>query len=166
MPEPDLIDQYLTCLRRDIRQRADADDVAVEVEDHLRETAAALFANGTSEIVAQRVALTRFGDPTLMGNGLASAPSAGLVTPTVLTRIAGTCALLAAAAWAVTAILVWWTSGLFEPFSPERYTTVYLAVTPALILSGVALAGFVCRIGRPDATPLRRCYSDSARLGW
>ncbi len=154
MPETDLISQYLIELRRQVRQRPDADDVVLEVEDHLREAAAGLVAAGCSEADAQRLALARFGDRNLMKDALAATPSTGLVMPSVFTRIAGASTLMAAALWAGTAVLVWWSSGLFAPWSEERYMTMTLVAVAALALTGVALAGLLCRIGRPTATAL------------
>jgi hypothetical protein len=60
---PDLIQQYLTRLRRSLPAR-EADQILAEAEDHLRETVRVALAAGLTEAEAQDAAISAFGSVT------------------------------------------------------------------------------------------------------
>ena len=66
MSTPDPIDAYLKELRRRLRWRRGRRRIAEEVEDHLRELAAAERAKGASGDDAARLAIERVGDPAAL----------------------------------------------------------------------------------------------------
>ncbi len=65
MAEADLIAAYLNELQPSLRWQRTADLVALELEDHLRESAARRTALGVDSDTAQRETLHQFGDPSL-----------------------------------------------------------------------------------------------------
>lgn len=152
MAESDLIDRYVADLRRQIRWRSDVDDVVDEVHDHLRQTAATLRATCVDEREAQQRTLARFGDPDIIHRAFSVAPSGGVVMPTAFTRGAGAIGFVAAGLWAAAAVLKWWESGLYAPWTQDRFETYSLVVAAASTASLVVLIGILARIGWPDPT--------------
>lgn len=152
MAESDLIDQYLANLRSRIRGRADVDDVIDEVQDHLRESAATLHAAGIAEPDAQRRTLARFGDPEIIHRVFSVPPSGGVVMPTAFTRTAGAVAVVAAGLWVAAAVLKWWESGLFAPWTQDQFTVYSLVFAAAATASLVVLIGLLARVGWPNPT--------------
>lgn len=152
MAESDLIDRYVADLRRQIRWRSDVDDVVDEVHDHLRETAANLRVTGVDEREAQQRTLARFGDPDIIHRVFSVAPSGGVVMPTAFTRSAGAVAIVAAGLWAAAAVLKWWESGLFAPWTQDRFAVYSLVVAAASTASLFVLIGILARIGWPRPT--------------
>src|SRR5690349_424903 len=152
MAESDLIDGYLADLRRQIRWRGDVDDVIDEVEDHLRETAANLSAAGVDEREAQRRTLVRFGDPAIIHRVFSTSPSGGVVMPTAFTRTAGAVAFLAAPLWIAAAVLKWWESGLFAPWSHDRFVAYSVVAASATLLALIVMLGMLARVGWPRPT--------------
>lgn len=152
MAESDLIDGYLADLRRQIRWRGDVDDVIDEVEDHLRETAANLTAAGVDEREAQRRTLVRFGDPAIIHRVFSTSPSGGVVMPTAFTRTAGAVAFLAAPLWIAATVLKWWESGLFAPWSQDRFVAYSVVAASATLLALIVMLGMLARVGWPRPT--------------
>ncbi len=152
MAESDLIDQYVADLRRQIRWRVDVEDVIDEVQDHLRETASALCEGGVDEADAQRRTLSRFGDPDIIHRVFSVPPSGGVVMTTAFTRTAGAVAVVAAGLWVAAAVLKWWESGLFGPWTHDRFVVYSLVVAAAVTASLVVLIGLLARIGWPSPT--------------
>lgn len=152
MAEPDLIDRYVADLRRQIRWRSDVDDVLDEVHDHLRETAATLRTTGVDEAAAQRSTLARFGDPDIIHRVFSVAPSGGVVMPTAFTRTAGAVAFVAAGLWIAAAVLKWWESGLFAPWTQDRFAIYAVVVATATLAAMIVMLGMLARIGWPNPT--------------
>ena len=89
MAEPDLIADYLRSLRQCLRWRPDAADLIDEAEDHLRLSAERIARECGDPLQAQRITLTRFGDPAVVARAFATATPGGLIMPTPFTRTAG-----------------------------------------------------------------------------
>lgn len=145
MAEPDLIAEYVTALRASLRAHPDVDDVAAEVDDHLRCAAHRLQVQGVEAATAHRDVLARFGDATLVANAFASTATGGTAMPTRLTRTAGTFALLASIAWLAVApaALIGAGSADWE----RHYVTLAVTVFAASTCTTVALFGFLRRAG-------------------
>jgi hypothetical protein len=145
MADSDLISGYVTALRTSLRSRPDADDLASEVDDHLRCAAVRLQAGGVDPLSAQREVLARFGDPTLVARSFATTASGGIAMPTRLTRTAGTFAMVAAVAWlaVVPAALIGAGSAEWE----VHYFTLALTALLASVCTTVALFGLLRRAG-------------------
>ena len=164
MAEPDLIDAYVASLRRHVRSRSDVEDVVAEVEDHLRQTATVISSGGIPERAAQREALTRFGDPRIINQAFAATPSGGIVMPTRFSRLAGATAFVAAGLWVGAAVLWSLSSGLFAPFSEERFVIAMVAISAATLASVVVVAGILARSGWPSETVLAFLFGGGAFL--
>lgn len=149
MSEPDLIDRYVADVHHRLRDRADVHEVAAEIEDHLRESAARFVAEGVAAEEAQSRAVERFGDAAVVHRALSVRPSGGVVMPTTFTRCAGVSALVAAASWIAIPVMMWWPGGVLADISQERFTTIMVTVVVATMLTGIAALGFVARLGRP-----------------
>lgn len=92
-----LIDDYLDAMRDGLNWRRDLDDLVSEMEDHLYSTVEHMCSAGQEPAVAERTALTRFGDPKTLAVVYASTTNGGLAMPTNFTRTAGLMAMTAAA---------------------------------------------------------------------
>ncbi len=103
MAEPDLIADYLRSLRECLRWRPDAADLIDEAEDHLRLSAERIARECGDPLEAQRLTLTRFGDPAVVARAFATA--GGLTMPTPFTRTAGKLAVFAALGWLALAVV-------------------------------------------------------------
>lgn len=154
MPEPDLIDRYLSELRRTMSSRRDVDDVLAEVEDHLREAAERLSSDGWPPSDAQRCIVERFGESAMVARAFAANSTGGIVMPSAITRISGAVALVTAALWCLVAALNWWASELYAPFTEERWMFVMGVVFAALLGTVLVAVGMVIRLGRRDLVPL------------
>jgi hypothetical protein len=154
MPEPDLIDRYLTELRKSMSSRNDIEDVVAEVEDHLREATGRLNALDRPKSEAQRLTIERFGDSSLVAKAFAADSAGGIVMPSVITRTSGAVALVTAALWCLVATLNWWASGLSVPFTEDRWMVVMWVVFAALLGTVLVAVGMVIRMGRRDLVPL------------
>lgn len=145
MADTDLIAEYLTALRSSLRWRPDVDDLACEVDDHLRSAAMGLQARGLAPASAQRAVLVRFGDANLVARSFALTPSGGTAMPTRLTHTAGTFAYIAALAWLVAAPTTFIGAGSEE--WEVGYMTLALLVFVASACTSVALFGLLSRAG-------------------
>ena len=148
MAEPDVIDAYVAGLRASLRWRPDADDLADEAADHLRETAARLVREGHDPDDAAAKAVARFGDTTDVARAFATTPSGGIAMPTSVTRTCGTFGVVAAVCWLLAAVVP--AVGLTERFTWSDLA-VYLSFA-ALAALGAALttvlvAGLLVRSG-------------------
>jgi hypothetical protein len=149
MADSDLITGYLTVLRSSLRWRRDIDDLACEIDDHLRCAAARLEERGLDPASAQREVLVRFGDATLVAHAFSLTAYGGSAMPTRLTRAAGTFAVIAAVAWlavAPAAII-----GAGSEDWEAHYTTLALLSFFASACSTIALFGLMRRAGSRGA---------------
>ncbi len=105
MAQRDVIDAYVARLRASLRWRPDADDLADEAADHLRETAARLVHEGLDPDEAAARAVARFGDTTDVVRAFATTQSGGTAMPTSVTRRCGTFGVLAALCWVLAAVV-------------------------------------------------------------
>ncbi len=92
-----LIDDYLDAMRDGLHWRRDLEDLIAEMEDHLYSMVERMCSAGQEPSVAERAALTRFGDPKTLASVYASTINGGLAVPTNFTRTAGLMAMAAAA---------------------------------------------------------------------
>lgn len=148
--EPDLIDTYIAALRAQLRWRADADDVADEAADHLREHTNRLVAQGIAADVAQRETLERFGDITVMVRAFALTADGLTAVPTRHTRAAGLAGLGAGAAWAASAVVA--AAGghtdLLVPWELARYELWTVLLALAVAMTTFTISGALARAGR------------------
>jgi hypothetical protein len=146
--EPDLIDRYLAELRRSLRWCADIDDLAEEVEGHLREASSRLVTTtGVGPAEAQRRTLACFGEVGLVARSFATARTGGLAVPTRATRACGALGMLAAGCWLVACLLLvvgGWTTGLLEN---RQYPAWSVVTALATALAAVVLLGMRARAG-------------------
>lgn len=147
MAEPDLIADYLRSLRDCLRWRSDAADLVDEAEDHLRLSAERLARECGDPLEAQRLTLTRFGDPTVVALAFATAPTGGVVMPTQFTRTAGKVALVAALGWLVLAVVGAYATGAITPYSDATYLVSAVVATMAVAATAIALVGMLVRAG-------------------
>ncbi len=156
----DLIDGYVSELRRALPWRDDLEDLCAEVEDHLRENVDRLVAQGIEHAEAQRRTLACFGDLGLVARAFAAAPTGGLAVPTQETRRAGVLALAAAAAW-LAAIAAAWVGQATQlnDWSLLPYLVFAGTAMTAAALATVALYGLTSRAGQ------RRSISAAAVVG-
>jgi len=145
MADSDLISEYVTALRTSLRSRPDVDDLASEVDDHLRCAAVRLQARGLDPATAQREVLARFGDATLVSHAFATTASGGTVMPTRLTRTAGTFAIAAAVAWVAVAPAALICAGSAD--WQAHYFILALTALVASVCTTVALFGLLRRAG-------------------
>jgi hypothetical protein len=149
MADTDLIAEYLTMLRNSLRWRPDVDNLAYEVDDHLRCAASHLEQRGLDPASAQREVLVRFGDATLVAHAFSLTASGGTAMPTRLSRAAGTFAVIAAVAWlavAPAAII-----GAGSEDWEVHYTTLAILSFFASACSTIALFGLMRRAGSGGA---------------
>src|SRR5262245_37733318 len=121
MAEHDLIDGYRSALLRRLRFKSNVDEIADEVEDHLRSAVERLVRLGNDRDTAQRITLARFGDPVLVARSFATTTTGGLCMPTRFTRTAGYIAIAAAIAWMA--------AGAFSVFGQTSMVTEFSEVT-------------------------------------
>jgi hypothetical protein len=149
MADPDLITGYVTALRGALGWHPDVDDLACEVDDHLRCAALLLEARGLDPASAQREVLERFGETTLVAHAFSLTPSGGTAMPTRLTRAAGMFAVIAAVAWiavAPAAII-----GAGSEDWEAHYATLAILSFLASACSTIALYGLMRRAGSGGA---------------
>ena len=148
MAQPGVIDAYVARLRASLRWRPDAEDLADEAEDHLRETAARLVREGLDPDEAAARAVARFGDSTEIAHAFASTPSGGTAMPTSVTRTCGTVGVAAALCWLLAALVP--VLGLTERFTWSDLA-VYLAFMAlaalAAAMTTVVVTGLLVRSG-------------------
>jgi len=145
----DLIDEYTLQLRRSLRGRSQTEDICAEVEDHLREATARLVLRGVPEGEAQRRTLATFGDAGLVARSFRRA-AADAAVPSAFSRLGGTAALVAAAAWA-TSPLVGLPDMVHDAVfdaGPWWYFAWASTVLMAAIATTVAVLGMLARGGR------------------
>jgi hypothetical protein len=145
--EPDLIDRYVAELRRSLRWCSDVDDLAEEVEGHLREASVRLVASGVPDEEAQRRTLACFGEVGLVARSFATARPGGLPVPTRTTRASGTLGLFATGCWVVACLVLvagGWSTGLLEN---RQYPAWSLATTLGTALAGAVVLGMRARAG-------------------
>jgi hypothetical protein len=148
MAQPGVIDAYVARLRASLRWRPDAEDLADEAEDHLRETAARLVREGLDPDEAAARAVARFGDSTEIAHAFATTPSGGTAMPTSVTRTCGTVGVAAALCWLLAALVP--VLGLTERFIWSDLA-VYLAFMAlaalAAAMTTVVVTGLLVRSG-------------------
>jgi hypothetical protein len=148
MAQPGVIDAYVARLRASLRWRPDAEDLADEAEDHLRETAARLVREGLDPDEAAARAVARFGDSTEIAHAFATTPSGGTAMPTSVTRTCGTVGVAAALCWLLAALVP--VFGLTERFTWSDLA-VYLAFMAlaalAAAMTTVVVTGLLVRSG-------------------
>jgi len=146
----DLIQEYVTALRDRLGWRADVDDVADEVADHLHEHADRLVRGGLDPREAQRRTLACFGDLGLVARTFAEASSGDLAVPTRTTRLAGVAGIAAGGAWlgAAVAAIGGGATDLVRPWSPATYQIWSVVLAVATALTTLTVAGALVRIGR------------------
>jgi hypothetical protein len=148
MAQPGVIDAYVARLRASLRWRPDAEDLADEAEDHLRETAARLVREGLDPDEAAARAVARFGDSTEIAHAFATTPSGGTAMPTSVTRTCGTVGVAAALCWLLAALVP--VLGLTERFTWSDLA-VYLAFMAlaalAAAMTTVVVTGLLVRSG-------------------
>ncbi len=106
MAERDLIEDYLAVLHRSLKWRNDCTNVIDEIEDHLRETVGRFTDSGMDPVLAQQTTLHQFGDPKVVATSFVTTTSGGIAVPTKTTRLAGISALVSAAMWLVSAVVM------------------------------------------------------------
>ncbi len=150
MADSDLITGYVTVLRSSLHWRSDVDDLACEVDDHLRCAALGLEARGLDSSSAQREVLVRFGDAELVARSFALSPTGGTAMPSRLTRTAGVLSIVASTLWLIaipTAFI-----GAGAEGSGVSYLTLALLIFAASTCTTVATFGMLRRAsGRWDA---------------
>lgn len=104
MADDRLIDAYLRELRLSVRRLPDAEDILDEAEDHLREAAEVLEAQGRTAHEAEAEAVARFGSAELVARLCVRESKRGAAVPTTRTRWAGLALGLAPAMVVVGAI--------------------------------------------------------------
>ena len=147
MAESDLIADYLRSLRDCLRWRSDAADLIDEAEDHLRLSAERIARECGDPLEAQRLTLTRFGDPTVVALAFATAPTGGVVMPTQFTRAAGKVAMVAALGWLVLAVVGAYATGAITSYSDSTYLWSSLVATVSVAATAIALIGMLVRAG-------------------
>jgi len=143
--EPDLIADYLRSLRDCLRWRPDAADLIDEAEDHLRLSAERIARECGDPLQAQRITLTRFGDPAVVARAFATA--GGLTMPTPFTRTAGKIAAFAALGWLALAVVGAYATGAVTPYSDSTYAWSSVVATVTVAATAVALVGILVRAG-------------------
>lgn len=148
MAEHDLIDGYRSALQRRLRFKSNVEEIADEVEDHLRSAVENLVRLGSDRDTAQRLTLARFGDPNLVARSFATTTTGGLCMPTRFTRVAGHLAIAAALAWvAVGVFSVFGQTSLVTEFSEVTYLFWAILILFAASATVVALVGLLRRAG-------------------
>lgn len=148
MPEADLIAAYLNELQPSLRWQRSADLVALELEDHLRESAARRTALGADAVTAQRETLIQFGEPHIVARAFHLNSSGDIAMPTQFTRVAGTAALIAAGLWIPAAVAaLWGLSDVLGGWTQGSYEATRALVVAALLCTLVAFAGTLIRTG-------------------
>jgi hypothetical protein len=145
----DLIEEYLLQLRRSLHDRPGTDDICAEVEDHLREATARLVLRGVPPGEAQQRTLASFGTAGLVARSFRSAAPDAAV-PSRSSRLAGSAALVAAAAWAASTLLgvpEMVHDGVFDA-GPWWYFAWASAALAAALATTVAVVGMLVRGGR------------------
>jgi hypothetical protein len=145
--EPDLIADYLRSLRDCLRWRPDAADLLDEAEDHLRLSVERVARECGDPLQAQRITLSRFGDPAVVARAFATATPGGLIMPTPLTRTAGRIAVFAALGWLALLVVGAYATGAITPYSESTYTWSSVVATVAVAATAVALVGMLVRAG-------------------
>lgn len=148
MPEADLIAAYLHELQPSLRWHRSADLVALELEDHLRESAARRTALGVDSVTAQRETLHQFGEPHIVARAFNLDSSGDIAMPTQFTHAAGTSALIAAGLWIPAAVAaLWGLSDVIGGWNQGSYAITMALVVAALLCTLVAFAGMLIRTG-------------------
>ena len=148
MAQPGVIDAYVARLRASLRWRPDAEDLADEAEDHLRETAARLVREGLDPDEAAARAVARFGDSTEIAHAFATTPSGGTAMPTSVTRTCGTVGVAAALCWLLAALVP--VLGLTERFTWSdlaAYLAFMALAALAAAMTTVVVTGLLVRSG-------------------
>ena len=94
MAEPGVIDAYLTELRYSVAHLPDAEDIVIEVEDHLRSSVDAAMACGAARGDAEARALGQCGSAALVARVFNEEAKRGGAVSTSTTRRAGVAAML------------------------------------------------------------------------
>ncbi|GAA2014936.1 permease prefix domain 1-containing protein [Microbacterium ulmi] len=149
-----LIDQYVESFRRRVRSRRDRDDLADEVRDHLLTARERFEALGVEPHVAERRALARLGDPTLVASLLTEVPSKGSLMSLFLSRHLPAMSVAAAAAWiAAIVVAVYGQTGMVVPWTQEAYLVSSAVIGLACLLTTAVLVGLNVRAtGELDTT--------------
>jgi hypothetical protein len=148
MAQRDLIDDYRAALLSRLPRKSQVDDVIDEVEDHLRSAVESLIRLGNDPDTAQRLTLTRFGDPTVVARAYATTSSGGLCMPTSFTRSSGYFAIAAAFAWVAAGLFaVVGQTSLVTEFSEFKYLVWAMLIMGASTATFVALVGLLLRAG-------------------
>ena len=111
MADHSLIDTCLDDLRASLRWHRNSVDIVAEAEDHLHSTVETLIAGGVDDDEAQRQALTRFGDPSIVARAYAVTGRGRLALPTRSSNNAGVVGVVSGAMWLATpavTLLGWW----------------------------------------------------------
>jgi len=148
MSEADLIAAYLNDLQPALRWQRNADLVTLELEDHLRESAARRTALGIDSVAAQRETLHQFGEPHIVALAFKLNSSGDIAMPTQFTRAAGASALIAAGLW-ITAVIagLWGQFDMTEVWSDEIFPYFMALVIAALLCTLFTVAGTLTRTG-------------------
>lgn len=104
MARNDLIDRYVAAVRHRLGWHRDVDDIADELDDHLRSAAGSLVEQGAEPSSAQQEVLDRFGDPAQVSMSFVATGSSGPALPTEFTRSAGMFGIISAAGWCAVAL--------------------------------------------------------------
>ena len=148
MAEADLIAAYLNELQPSLRWQRTADLVALELEDHLRESAARRTALGVDSDTAQRETLHQFGEPHIVALAFNLNSRGDIAMPTQFTRAAGTSALIAAGLWIAAAVAALWGQfDMTEVWSDEIFPYFMALVIAALLCTLFTVAGTLTRTG-------------------
>jgi len=142
MAADSLIDQYLDAFGSRVRSRRDRRDLVDEVADHLMSAADRLEALGVERGVAERRALARFGEPTLVASLITAVPSKGSTMSLFFSRHLGAVAGVAAALWIVATVAAFFgMSGYAEGWTQARYLTGAAVIALACLATTAVLIG-------------------------
>lgn len=123
-----LIDNYLSELRRRLAWSPDLNDTVAEAEDHLLCALEALIERGERSEDAQHQVLTRFGPTTTVAAAHAATSRGGIAMPTRFTRLAGTSGIAAAMLWAASAA-AWLIDHFVDPQGAAELVVAMMAFT-------------------------------------
>jgi len=148
MAEADLIAAYLNELQPGLRWQRNADLVALELEDHLRESAARRTALGIDSVAAQQETLQQFGEPHMVALAFNLNSKGDIAMPTKFTRAAGTSALIAAGLWITAAVTgLWGQLDMTEAWSDAIVPVIAALFFAALLCTLFTVAGTLTRTG-------------------
>jgi len=142
MAADSLIDQYLVAFGKSVRVRRDRADLVDEVADHLLSAVDRLEALGIDHDVAERRALTRFGDPALVASLITAVPSKGNIMSLFFSRHLGGVAAVAATLWVAAAVASFFgmTNGL-GGWTQTRYLIASAVIALAVLATTAVLIG-------------------------